>query len=104
MLRVQGLPATLTAFITSMAVLFQSVITSARTGVVLEARARPTIAAFSMFIVASFSDTCVSFDDFGRGMQLPCCFGFRARPRSAHASQRRTPRYRVANCQLRQLL
>src|SRR2546426_146200 len=53
MLRVQGLPATLTAFITSMAVLFQSAMTSARTGVLAEIRARPTIATFSTFIVAS---------------------------------------------------
>src|SRR3979409_564630 len=54
MLRVHGLPATLTAFITSMAVLFQSAMTSARTCVLPEIRARPTIAAFSTFIVASF--------------------------------------------------
>ena len=54
MLRVHGLPPTLTAFITSMAVLFQSAMTSARTGVLAEIRARPTIAVFSTFIVASF--------------------------------------------------
>src|SRR4051812_33181961 len=54
MLRVHGLPPTLTAFITSMAVLFQSPMTSARTDVLAEIRARPTIAAFSTFIVTSF--------------------------------------------------
>ena len=53
MLRVHGLPPTLTAFITSMAVLFQSAMTSARTSVLAEIRARPTIATFSTFIVAS---------------------------------------------------
>src|SRR6478735_3514136 len=56
MLRVHGLPPTLTAFITSMAVLFQSAMTSARTSVLPDIRARPTIAAFSTFIVASFSE------------------------------------------------
>jgi hypothetical protein len=56
MLRVHGLPATFTAFITSMEVVFQSVITSARASVLPEIRARPTIAAFSMFIVASSSE------------------------------------------------
>src|SRR6267142_5138395 len=54
MLRVHGLPLTLTAFITSMAVLFQSAMTSALTTVLPEIRAKPTIAAFSTFIVASF--------------------------------------------------
>jgi hypothetical protein len=54
MLRVHGLPPTLTAFITSMAVLFQSAMTSARTGVLAEMSARPTIATFNTFIVASF--------------------------------------------------
>src|SRR5947209_13220713 len=53
MLRVQGFPPTLTAFMTSIAVLFQSVMTSARTSVGLEASAKPTIAAFTIFIVAS---------------------------------------------------
>src|SRR4029453_11269302 len=56
MLRVHGLPATLTAFITSIAVLFQSAMTSARTNVLVEIRARPTIAAFNRFIVASFEN------------------------------------------------
>ena len=54
MLRVHGLPATLTAFITSIAVLFQSPMTSAWTGVLAEMRTKPTIADFSTFIVASF--------------------------------------------------
>jgi hypothetical protein len=36
-----------------MAVLFQSAMTSARTGVLAEIRARPTIATFNTFIVAS---------------------------------------------------
>src|SRR5436190_19699622 len=53
MLRVHGLPATLTAFITSMAVLFQSVMTSARASVVLEISAKPRIAVLSARIIAS---------------------------------------------------
>jgi hypothetical protein len=44
----------LAAFITSMAVLVQSAMTSARTGVLAEIRTGPTIAAFSALIVASF--------------------------------------------------
>ena len=74
MLRVHGLPATLTAFITSMAVLFQSVMTSARTSVLPEIRARPTIAAFSTFIVASFSEKL----DF----QNDCQCGVKSYPRN----------------------
>src|SRR4051812_35284393 len=52
-LRVQGFPATLTAFITSMAALFQSVTTSARPGVTPEISVRLTIAALSALIDAS---------------------------------------------------
>src|SRR4051794_35258921 len=69
MLRVQGFPPTLTAFMMSIAVLFQSVMTSARTSVLLDIRARPTIAVFSTFIVASFSEIEFS-DDYER---FPSC-------------------------------
>src|SRR5262245_26275112 len=51
--RVQGLPATLTAFMTSMAAWFQSVMTSARAGIVTEISTRPTIAVLSSLIFAS---------------------------------------------------
>src|SRR5215831_8552919 len=49
--RVQGLPATLTAFMTSIAAWFQSVITSALEGVATAINARPATAVLSAFIV-----------------------------------------------------
>jgi hypothetical protein len=52
-LRVHGLPATFTAAMTSMAVLFQSVTTSARASVVPEMSARPTMAVLRALIVTS---------------------------------------------------
>jgi hypothetical protein len=52
-LRVHGLPPTFTAAMTSMAVLFQSVITSARASVVPEMSARPTMAVLRALIVTS---------------------------------------------------
>src|SRR5262245_48753322 len=51
--RVHGFPATLTAFMTSIAAWFQSVITSALDGVAVAIRARPAIAVLSALIVAS---------------------------------------------------
>src|SRR6476469_2827303 len=52
-LRVQGLPATFTALMTSMAVWFQSEMTSARASVAPKISVRQTIAPLSAFIVAS---------------------------------------------------
>src|SRR3982751_5359890 len=91
MLRVQGLPATLTAFITSMAVLFQSAMTSARTGVLAEIRAKPTIAAFSTFIVASFEKL--------DSERLPMCqCGVNVPPYSScHAQPASAPRHAKAS-------
>src|SRR5215467_9082402 len=51
--RVHGFPATLTAFMTSIAAWFQSVMTSAWLGIVTEIRARPAIAVLSALIATS---------------------------------------------------
>src|SRR5262245_4159219 len=68
--RVHGLPATLTAFMTSIAVWVQADMTSAPAGVFTEIKARPTIADLRAFIVASFVGVCCR--DYGRRSSLMC--------------------------------
>src|SRR5262249_62290010 len=57
-LRVHGLPETFTAFMTSMAVWVQSVMTSARACVAPESSIRLTTVVLTAFIVASPKRTC----------------------------------------------
>src|ERR1041385_5024053 len=93
MLRVQGLPATFAAFMTSIAVSFQLVMTSARAAGTAASSANPMTAERSVFMVLSFSRVLRSELESGSGRQKislkdaarprPCAHGYAQPPEAA---------------------